>query len=94
MTKHDIQWFRDRKNKEVIRTYKNKKEETKVVICGEKTEDYCKYFYELQNDGFVFRDTGANIAASQYDFELPEGDGKRVTRPRVHVSDETCVSCQ
>lgn len=64
---HELSWFKERKNKEVIRTFKGGTDETKIVISGEKTEDYCKYFHDLQVEGFEYRDTGTNIAKTQYD---------------------------
>ena len=88
---HDLAWFQARKNKEVIREYEGN--ETKVTIQGERGEAYVEYFHSLQDEGFTFTDTAANMAAQEYDFDLPEGDGKKAAKPRVHISEEICISC-
>ena len=31
---------------------------------------------------------------SEFDFDLPEVETPKAVKPRLHVSDETCVSCQ
>lgn len=92
MTKFDLTWFQERKGKEIIRMYKGN--ETKVTILKEKGEDYAKYFHDLQNEGFTFRDTGENIAASSYNFDLPEVESKPVTKPRISISDNLCLACE
>ena len=92
MTKHDLDWFKARKGKEIIRMYKDN--ETKVIINGEAGDNYIDYFFNLQNEGFAFRDTGATIAVQNYDFDLPEPDKKRAARPKISVSDSVCTSCE
>lgn len=92
MTKFDLTWFQERKGKEIIRMYKGN--ETRVTILKEKGEDYAKYFHDLQNEGFTFKDTGENIAAASYNFELPEVENKVAARPRISVSDSRCIACE
>lgn len=91
MAKHDLAWFQARKNKEVIREYEGN--ETKVTIQGEKGDGYVEYFHSLQDEGFTFRDTAANMAS--YDFDLPEGDGKKAAKPKITIADGgVCISCE
>jgi len=32
--------------------------------------------------------------AQSYDFDLPEVEATKVTKPRVHVTDSACISCE
>lgn len=87
---HDLAWFTARIGKDVIRTY-NGNDTVVSILKGEKAD---KYFFDLQKDGFTFRDTTSTIAeADTMDLEQFM-DKKKATGVKVHVGGSQCISCE
>lgn len=55
-----LEWFKQREGMDVIRIYNNL--ETRVTICGDRSDKYIEYFFNLQKEGYTFKDTNENIA--------------------------------
>ena len=86
---HELSWFTARIGKDVIRTY-NGNDTHVTIVKGEKAD---KYMFSLQDEGFTFRDTAETIAeGSTMDLEQFM-DNKKASKPRIHISDDNCVSC-
>lgn len=85
---HDLSWFQARKGKDIIRTYKDN--DTQVTIVkGEKAD---KYMFDLQDEGFTFRDTAETLAEAST-MDLEQFMDTKKTKPRIHISDIGCESC-
>lgn len=84
--KKKLEWFTSRIGEDIIRVYNG--HDTKVTITDKQTAVIMHGV--MQNDGFSFKDTHEH----DFSFDLPVVEKKETTKPRIHISDNNCISCE
>jgi len=74
-----------------------RKDEDREVAFTIENEKQLSYHQSLQ-DKFEYHavnqiDINADKARAMADFDLPEVEVSKASAPRVHISDEICISC-
>lgn len=80
------EWFISRVGEDIIREYQGR--ETRVTVVDKETA--LIMHGAMQNDGFTFKDTHEH----EFSFDLPAVEKKETTKPRIHISDNNCISCE
>lgn len=81
-----LKWFEERVGEDIIRIYNGR--ETTVEVSDLETAKIMAT--RMQKDGFSFKDTHEH----DFNFDLPVVESAVVTKPRIHISDNNCISCE
>lgn len=84
--KQSLEWFTSRIGEDIIRVYQE--HETRVEVIDKETAKIMHT--RMRGDGFTFKDTHEH----EFSFDLPTVEAKTTTKPRIHISDNNCISCE